>query len=113
VESATPASRFHAEHFEPITLPPMIAQPLRLSLTRSGIDVIVPEDRSILEVLEENLVPVLASCRRGVCGTCEVRVTGGTPQHRDSVLGLDEKTELGIMFPCVSRAMGGHLTLDV
>ena len=113
VESATPANRFHAEHFEPVTLPPMIAQPLQLSLTRSGLNVSVPEDRSILEVLEENLVPVLASCRRGVCGTCEVRVTGGTPQHRDSVLGHDEKTELGIMFPCVSRAVGGHLTLDV
>jgi len=113
VESATPANRFHAEHFEPVTLPPMIAQPLRLSLTRSGIDVTVPMDRSILEVLEENLVPVLASCRRGVCGTCEIRVTGGTPHHRDSVLGQDEKTELGIMFPCVSRAVGDHLTLDV
>lgn len=113
VESATPTHRFHAEHFEPITRPPMIAQPLRLSLTRSGFDVTVPEDRSILEVLEENLVPVLASCRRGVCGTCEVRVTGGMPDHRDSVLGDDEKTELGIMFPCVSRARGEHLVLDI
>ncbi|MDP9027682.1 MAG: 2Fe-2S iron-sulfur cluster-binding protein [Actinomycetota bacterium] len=113
VESATPANRFHAEHFEPVTLPPMIAQPLRLSLTRSGLDLAVPENRSILEVLEENMVPILASCRRGVCGTCELRVTGGTPHHRDSVLGDEEKTELGIMFPCVSRAVGDHLTLDV
>ena len=113
IESATPANRFHAEHFEPVTLPPMIAQPLRLSLTRSGLNLSVPMDRSILEVLEENLVPVLASCRRGVCGTCETRVTAGTPQHRDSVLGEAEKVELGIMFPCVSRAVGDHLTLDV
>ena len=73
----------------------------------------MPDDRSVLDVLEENQVPVLASCRRGVCGSCEVRVLGGEPEHRDSVLDDGEKTELGVMFPCVSRARGDHLTLDV
>jgi len=29
------------------------------------------------------------------------------------VLADDEKRELGIMFPCVSRARGDLLTLDV
>ncbi|MFC5502933.1 2Fe-2S iron-sulfur cluster-binding protein [Lysinimonas soli] len=113
VESATPPSRFHAEHFEPVTRPVMIAQPLRISLARSGVELTVPENRSVLEVLEENRVPLLASCRRGVCGTCEVRVTGGVPEHRDSVLGDSEKDELGIMFPCVSRARGDRLVLDI
>jgi ferredoxin-NADP reductase len=113
VEAASPPHRFHAEHFEPVTRPAMIAQPLRLSLARSGLELTVPEDRSVLEVLEENRVPVLASCRRGVCGSCELRVIDGMPEHRDSVLGDAEKQELGIMFPCVSRAHTGHLVLDV
>ncbi len=113
IESATPAGRFHCEHFEPVSRPPMIARPLRLSLARSGLELTVPDDRSVLEVLEENRVPVLASCRRGVCGSCEVRVFDGVPEHRDSVLGDEEKAELGIMFPCVSRAHGDHLVLDI
>jgi ferredoxin-NADP reductase len=113
VEAAAPAHRFHAEHFEPVARPPMIAQPLRLSLARSGMELSVPEDRSVLDVLEENRVPVLASCRRGVCGSCELRVIDGVPEHRDSVLGDAEKQELGIMFPCVSRAHGEHLVLDI
>jgi ferredoxin-NADP reductase len=113
IERAAGPRKVHCEHFEPVVRPPMIAQPLRLSLVRSGLELTVPDDRSVLEVLEDNRVPVLASCRRGVCGTCEVRVLSGEPEHRDSVLGDEEKGELGIMFPCVSRARGGHLTLDV
>jgi len=113
IEAASAHGRVHCEHFEPVARPELIARPLRLSLARSGMELTVADDRTVLDVLEENRVPVLASCRRGVCGTCEVRVLGGEPEHRDSVLADDEKRELGIMFPCVSRARGDLLTLDV
>jgi ferredoxin len=89
------------------------AQELTVECVRSGVEVQVPAQTSVLEAIEARGVPVIASCRRGVCGSCEVRVLAGTPQHLDSVLDDDEKVELGVMYPCVSRAVGARLALDV
>jgi ferredoxin-NADP reductase/DMSO/TMAO reductase YedYZ heme-binding membrane subunit len=113
VRAASPAAHFHAEHFVPVTRPASLAQQFEIECSRSGTPLLVPADRSVLEVLEENWIPMVASCRRGVCGSCEVRVLAGVPEHRDSVLGDSEKNELGIMFPCVSRATSARLVLDV
>jgi len=113
VRSASDPDHFHAEHFAPVARPPAIAAPLEIECSRSGVRLTVPPDRSVLEVLEENRIPMVASCRRGVCGSCETRVVAGVPQHRDSVLDDAEKDELGVMFPCVSRAAGAGLVLDL
>ena len=113
VRSASDPAHFHAEHFAPVARPPAIAAPLEIECSRSGLRLTVPPDRSVLEVLEENRIPMVASCRRGVCGSCETRVVAGVPQHRDSVLDDAEKDELGVMFPCVSRATGAGLVLDL
>jgi len=113
VRSASEAGHFHAEHFVPVSRPPIIAAPLEIECSRSGVRMTVPPDRSVLDVLEENRIPMVASCRRGVCGSCETRVLAGVPEHRDSVLDDAEKDELGVMCPCVSRAAGGSLVLDL
>ena len=113
VQAASDPAHFHTEHFVPVERPPMVAERLEVECSRSGVQFTVPPERSVLEALEENQIPMVASCRRGVCGSCEVRVLDGVPEHRDSVLGDSEKEELGIMFPCVSRAVGGRLVLDV
>lgn len=113
VRAASDPAHFHAEHFIPVSRPPMVAGPLEIECSRSGVRLTVPSDRSVLEVLEENRIPMVASCRRGVCGSCETRVLAGVPEHRDSVLDDAEKDELGVMFPCVSRGSGSSLVLDV
>lgn len=113
VRAASDPAHFHAEHFVPVSRAPMIAGPLEIECSRSGMRLTVPSDRSVLEVLEENRIPMVASCRRGVCGSCETRVLAGVPEHRDSVLDDAEKDELGVMFPCVSRGSGGSLVLDL
>ncbi|MEO7720422.1 MAG: 2Fe-2S iron-sulfur cluster-binding protein [Pseudolysinimonas sp.] len=113
VRSASDPKHFHAEHFVPVARPPMIAGRLEIECSRSGVELTVPPDRSVLEVLEENRIPVVASCRRGVCGSCETRVLAGTPEHRDSVIDDAEKDELGVMFPCVSRGVSSRLVLDL
>ncbi|MFE6779360.1 PDR/VanB family oxidoreductase [Streptomyces sp. NPDC057702] len=80
---------------------------------RSDRTVTVPPDRSVLGALEAAGVPVTGSCREGVCGTCETRVLDGVPDHRDDILTADEREAGDRMYPCVSRARGPRLVLDV
>jgi ferredoxin-NADP reductase len=80
---------------------------------RTGVMLEVTSDQSILEVLEESDVPIMASCYEGVCGTCEARVLEGTPDHRDSVLSEPEKAAGEVMLVCVSRSRTERLVLDL
>jgi ferredoxin-NADP reductase len=80
---------------------------------RSGVTFEITSDQSILEVLEEAGIPILGSCYEGVCGTCEARVLGGTPDQRDSVLTDSEKAAGEVMLICVSRSRTERLVLDL
>jgi len=62
-----------------------------LVLQRSGLTLEVPPDKSVLTVIREAGVSVLASCLEGVCGTCETEVIEGDVDHRDSVLNEEER----------------------
>lgn len=105
--------RVHVENFAPIEHEALPASGIRVRAERSGRDVDVAPDQPVLAALEAAGVPVLGSCRRGVCGGCEVRVLDGRPEHLDSVLPAAEADELGVMYPCVSRALDDRLVLDV
>jgi ferredoxin-NADP reductase len=80
---------------------------------RTGVTFEVTSDKSILEILEEADVPIMASCYEGVCGTCEARVLEGTPDHRDSMLTDAEKDAGEVMLVCVSRSRTERLVLDL
>ncbi|KAF5976552.1 cytochrome P450 monooxygenase [Fusarium coicis] len=82
-------------------------------LARSNNILRVPEDKSVLEVINEVGAGVLSTCSTGVCGTCEIRVLDGLVDHRDVVLTHAEKAEGKSMMPCVSRCLGKKLTLDL
>ncbi|KAF5580890.1 cytochrome P450 monooxygenase [Fusarium pseudocircinatum] len=82
-------------------------------LARSNKVLRIPEDKSVLEVINEAGAGVLSTCNTGVCGTCEVRVLDGLVDHRDVVLTHSEKAEGKSMMPCVSRCLGKKLTLDL
>ncbi|MEV0844854.1 PDR/VanB family oxidoreductase [Streptomyces sp. NPDC049954] len=84
-----------------------------IELVQSGLSLDVPPDKSILEVLEENGVSLLSSCRAGICGTCETAVLEGVPEHRDSVLTPEERQANEYMMVCVSRCSGSRLVLDL
>jgi len=47
------------------------------------------------------------------CGPCEVRVLEAVPEHRDSVLSVEERPENASMMTCVSRCRGTRLVLDL
>lgn len=113
VRAAGRPGRVHVEHFEPVEHAARPASAITVEARRSGVRVDVPADQSVLGALEAAGVPVAASCRRGVCGSCELRVVEGRPEHLDSVLSAEEADEFGIMFPCVSRSLDERLVLDV
>jgi ferredoxin-NADP reductase len=83
-----------------------------LELRRSGITVVVPADRSALDVMRDHLPDMDYSCEEGYCGSCESRVLEGVPEHRDDILTEEERQAGATMFPCVSRARTRRLVLD-
>ncbi|KOX22288.1 PDR/VanB family oxidoreductase [Nocardiopsis sp. NRRL B-16309] len=84
-----------------------------VELAETGVTVHVPEDRSVLEAVEDSGVQVLSSCREGTCGTCETPVLDGVPDHRDSLLTDEERASGEMMMICVSRARTPRLVLEL
>lgn len=76
-----------------------------MKVTYSGGEVCV-------EGIEREWAGILSTCSKGVCGTCEIGVLEGVPEHRDTVLTRKEKPDGKSMMPCVSRCAGARLVLD-
>lgn len=70
----------------------------------------IPADKSILEVFDEEDIPILSSCEEGTCGNCMMIAVEGEVDHRDSVF-TDEQHAQGRMATCVSRAKGDRLVI--
>ena len=84
-----------------------------VELVRSNKKLLVPGDKSILEVLEENGFDIPFSCREGLCGTCVTNVCSGEPDHRDFVLSDEERESGKLMTVCCSRSRSPVLALDL
>jgi len=82
-------------------------------LAKSGREFIIPTNKTILEVLEENGIEVSNACRQGICGSCETRVLSGIPDHRDEILNHAADDEATTMTICCSRAKSERLVLDL
>ena len=109
--SGWPAGRPASLHLERFAAPvverdPAAEHAVEVVLAESGRTLLVPPDRSVLEVLLEEGVDVLHDCQEGICGTCEVKVIEGEVDHRDFVLSEPEKAANSCMMVCVSRACG-------
>jgi ferredoxin-NADP reductase len=113
---AWPAGALHLERFSAKPQPEPAAgeeAPFEVVCQRSGLTVMVPPGRSIIDALDEQGVSVLSSCLEGVCGTCETQVLEGIPDHRDSLLNEDEREANEYMMVCVSRSKSDRLVLDL
>ena len=88
-------------------------RPLTIVLSRTRRELPVAVDETILDAINRAGCNVLSTCREGTCGTCEVPVMDGIPEHRDSVLSLEERLANNTMMACVSRARGNRLVLDL
>ncbi len=104
--------RIRFEHFSTATSEPGDAA-IQLRLARSGTELTVARDQTILDALLDAGIDTDYACKSGTCGTCAVKVLDGTPVHRDSVLSDTERDQAGLMCTCVSRAATENLVLDL
>jgi NAD(P)H-flavin reductase/ferredoxin len=109
-----PIEQLHVERFEAREFgEPVWQDTFEVELAMSGITVEVPLGRTILDVVEDNGILVVSSCRTGTCGTCQTPVLEGEIEHRDSVLTPGEQEDGDTMMICVSRAACPRLVLDL
>jgi ferredoxin-NADP reductase len=106
-------SSLHTERFQPAK--PKLVEPeaeITLVCSRSGLVVRTDPSMSFLESLRQAGLAIPSSCEMGICGTCQVLVTAGIPQHNDMLLTQAER-EAGAFLPCVSRSQSRELTIDL
>lgn len=84
-----------------------------VTLARSMRTIAVAPTQTILDALLAAGIEAPHSCKEGVCGSCEVRVVEGVPDHRDSVLSPSEKISNQSMMICCSRSKSDALVLDL
>ncbi len=77
-------------------------------------EIVVPRNRTMLDALGDNGVELMWDCRRGECGLCAVTVLDveGELDHRDVFLSEEQQAEQSSLMTCVSRAVGGAVTID-
>jgi ferredoxin-NADP reductase len=108
-----PTGSLNVERFKAADLGPQADEPFDVELRRTGTRLTVPRGKTILETIEETGAIVIYSCREGVCGTCEIPVLEGIPDHRDGVLSPSVKESNKAIMICVSRSKSKLLVLDL
>jgi tetrachlorobenzoquinone reductase len=104
----------HVERFTTASMPSLPSSGgCTVTLARSDRTIAVAPTQTILDALLEAGIDAPHSCKEGVCGSCEVRVIDGVPDHRDSVLSLSEKKSNQSMMICCSRSRSDALVLDL
>lgn len=105
-----PEEQVHGEVFQMTLDENFKPEPFEATIQSSGQKLLVPADKSLLDVLRENDFALPSSCEMGVCGSCECGYKDGIVIHRDKVLPTSKRQDR-IML-CVSRARVG-ITLDL
>lgn len=111
-----PTGTVHFEYFRPPSdavtgAAARVDAPFKVKLVRSGLELDVPADKRIIDVLREHDVFFETSCEDGLCGTCLTRYVEGEPEHRDYVLDEGDRKEFVLI--CCARSKSPVLALDL
>ncbi len=103
----------HREYFSVPEGAQYVNHPFTLKLQRSGIDVLVPADKSATVALKDAGIAVDVKCSDGLCGVCKAHHLAGEIEHRDYVLSKSQRATSVIL--CCSRAKepDGTIVLDM
>ncbi|MEP7179705.1 MAG: PDR/VanB family oxidoreductase [Pseudonocardiales bacterium] len=111
IQAELPAENIATLHHERFSAPPVQGgTAFEIELARSATLVPVGAGQSALAAVRAVLPDIAYSCQQGFCGTCPVRVLGGTVEHRDRC--LTETERFASMAICVSRGTG-RVVLDL
>lgn len=85
----------------------------RVRLKQENVELVIPSDRSMLDVLNAAGHEVMSDCRRGECGVCALDVidVDGEIDHRDVFFSERQRRDSHKICACVSRARG-TITVD-
>ncbi|MGW1742627.1 PDR/VanB family oxidoreductase [Nocardia sp. NPDC001965] len=104
-----PTGSLHTEQF---SAPPVVdGKEFDLTLARTGRTIRVGAQETTLAAIGRVVPDAAYSCRQGFCGTCRTAVLAGAVDHRDRTLPDSERTTH--LLPCVSRAAGDALVVDL
>jgi ferredoxin-NADP reductase len=84
-----------------------------VELAQNGTTLTVGPDARLIDVVRTAVPNVPFSCEEGYCGSCETRVLGGVPDHRDQILSDGEREANDTMMICVGRSRTPKLVLDL
>lgn len=104
--------QFHKENFSN-TVDHTDDQSFELILAHSNRILLVPADKSALEILLDNYLDVDCSCEQGICGSCVLEVIEGEVEHNDQFLTDAEKRSNKLFTPCCSRAKSKQLVISL
>jgi ferredoxin-NADP reductase len=90
------------------------SEPFKVKIPRLGRELDVPVGQTMLEALEAAGIDMIFDCRRGECGLCALPIleTEGVVDHRDVFFSEEEKAANTKLCTCVSRVVGGSITID-
>jgi vanillate O-demethylase ferredoxin subunit len=90
------------------------SEPFKVKIPRLGREIEVPINQTMLEALESAGIDIIFDCRKGECGLCALPIlaTDGIVDHRDVFFSEEEKAANTKLCTCVSRVIGGCVTVD-
>jgi ferredoxin-NADP reductase len=90
------------------------SEPFKVKIPRLDLEIDVPINQTMLEALQAAGVDMISDCLRGECGLCALPIleSEGIVDHRDVFFSDEEKAANGKLCTCVSRVIGGSITVD-
>ena len=89
-------------------------EPFEVKIPSLNKTLVVPVNKTMMDVMNAAGIYVMHDCKRGECGLCALDVleVNGTIDHRDVFFSERQKEENAQMCACVSRVVGGSVTID-
>lgn len=90
------------------------SETFKVKILRLGREIDVQINQTMLEALESVGIDMIFDCRKGECGLCALPIleTDGIVDHRDVFFSDEEKAANTKLCTCVSRVIGGSITVD-